>query len=40
MSDINQIQVTKRDGRKEKIDLNKIHRVTQWAAEELNLFVL
>lgn len=34
-SKIENIQVTKRDGRKEKIDLNKIHRVLDWAAEGL-----
>lgn len=28
--------VTKRDGRKERIDLDKIHRVIDWAAEGLN----
>ncbi len=28
--------VTKRDGRKERINLNKIHRVIDWAAEGLN----
>lgn len=28
--------VTKRDGRKESIDLDKIHRVINWAAEGLN----
>ncbi|SHO56412.1 class 1a ribonucleoside-diphosphate reductase subunit alpha [Vibrio quintilis] len=31
-----QLTVTKRDGRKEKIDLDKIHRVITWAAEDLN----
>ncbi|ASA54360.1 class 1a ribonucleoside-diphosphate reductase subunit alpha [Vibrio gazogenes] len=30
-----QLTVTKRDGRKEQIDLDKIHRVIAWAAEEL-----
>lgn len=30
------LYVTKRDGRKEKIDLDKIHRVLDWAAEGLN----
>lgn len=28
-----QLTVTKRDGRKETIDLEKIHRVITWAAE-------
>ena len=28
--------VTKRDGHKERIDLDKIHRVITWAAEGLN----
>lgn len=31
-----QLTVTKRDGRKENIDLEKIHRVITWAAEGLN----
>lgn len=31
-----QLTVTKRDGRKEKIDLEKIHRVITWAAEGLS----
>ena len=31
-----QLTVTKRDGRKETIDLDKIHRVITWAAEGLN----
>ncbi len=30
-----QLFVTKRDGRKENIDLDKIHRVITWAAEGL-----
>ena len=30
-----QLTVTKRDGRKETIDLDKIHRVIAWAAEDL-----
>ncbi len=30
------LTVTKRDGRKENIDLDKIHRVIDWAAEGLN----
>ena len=30
-----QLTVTKRDGRKESIDLEKIHRVITWAAEGL-----
>lgn len=31
-----QLTVTKRDGRKETIDLEKLHRVITWAAEGLN----
>lgn len=31
-----QLHVTKRDGRQESIDLDKIHRVLDWAAEGLN----
>ncbi|SJN56815.1 Ribonucleoside-diphosphate reductase 1 subunit alpha [Vibrio ruber DSM 16370] len=31
-----QLTVTKRDGRKEQIDLDKIHRVIAWAAEGLH----
>lgn len=31
-----QLTVTKRNGRKETIDLDKIHRVITWAAEDLN----
>ena len=30
------IQVTKRDGRKEPLDLNKFHKVVAWACEGLN----
>ena len=30
------MKVTKRDGRLEDINLDKIHRVITWAAEELN----
>jgi ribonucleoside-diphosphate reductase alpha chain len=33
---INQIQVTKRDGNKEPLDLNKFHRVVAWACEGIN----
>jgi ribonucleoside-diphosphate reductase alpha chain len=33
---INQIQVTKRDGTKEPLDLNKFHRVVKWACEGIN----
>ena len=33
---INQIQVTKRNGSKEPLDLNKFHRVVAWACEGLN----
>ncbi|MBV7433457.1 ribonucleoside-diphosphate reductase subunit alpha [Cardiobacteriaceae bacterium TAE3-ERU3] len=36
MVDFQHLQVTKRDGRKEKIDLDKIHRVIAWAAEGLD----
>jgi len=32
----NSLFVTKRDGRKEKINLDKIHKVLNWAAEGLN----
>jgi len=28
-----QIQVTKRDGRKEEIDIEKMHKVVMWATE-------
>lgn len=31
-----QLSVSKRDGRKEPLDLDKIHRVIEWAAEGLN----
>ena len=31
-----QLTVTKRNGRKETIDLEKIHRVITWAAEGLH----
>ena len=30
------IQVTKRDGKKEAIDMEKIHRVVDWASQGLN----
>jgi len=30
------IQVTKRDGRKEPLDLNKFHKVVAWACESIN----
>ncbi|MFT0211272.1 class 1a ribonucleoside-diphosphate reductase subunit alpha [Pseudomonas sp. F1_0610] len=36
MTDFDSIQVLKRDGRKEPIDLDKIHRVIEWAAEGLD----
>lgn len=36
MTDFNAIHVTKRDGRKEPINLEKIHRVLDWAATGLN----
>ena len=32
----NQLNVTKRSGKRERIDLDKIHRVITWAAEGLN----
>ena len=28
-----QIQVTKRDGRKEELDIEKMHKVVMWATE-------
>ncbi len=36
MTDFNAIQVVKRDGRKEPINLDKIHRVLDWAAMGLD----
>ena len=36
MTDFKSLNVTKRDGRKEPIDLDKIHRVLDWAAEGLD----
>lgn len=36
MNDITKLQVTKRDGRLEPIDLDKIHKVIAWAAEGLD----
>ena len=36
MSDFQSLNVTKRDGRKEPINLDKIHRVLEWAADGLN----
>lgn len=35
MVHIDKIQVTKRDGRSEPIDLEKIHKVITWAAKDL-----
>ncbi|WP_201537664.1 class 1a ribonucleoside-diphosphate reductase subunit alpha [Psychrobacter immobilis] len=35
MTHIDKIQVTKRDGRLELIDLDKIHKVIEWAAHDL-----
>src|SRR5699024_11934780 len=35
MTDFKAIKVTKRDGRQEPIDLDKIHRVLDWAALDL-----
>ena len=32
----NDIQVTKRDGRRERLDLDKIHKVLTWASKGLN----
>ncbi|MEK6199434.1 MAG: ribonucleoside-diphosphate reductase subunit alpha [Psychrobacter sp.] len=40
MTHIDKIQVTKRDGRLEPIDLDKIHKVIAWAAHDLdNVYV-
>ncbi|WP_201532739.1 class 1a ribonucleoside-diphosphate reductase subunit alpha [Psychrobacter ciconiae] len=36
MTHIDNLQVTKRDGRLERIDLDKIHKVITWAAEGLD----
>src|SRR5690606_585311 len=36
MQSTEQLMVTKRDGRTEPINLDKIHRVVDWAAEGLN----
>lgn len=36
MNQTTQMMVTKRDGRVEPIDLDKIHRVVDWAAKDLN----
>ena len=36
MTHIDRIQVTKRDGRLEPIDLDKIHKVIEWAAHDLD----
>ncbi|MBP2281149.1 ribonucleoside-diphosphate reductase alpha chain [Psychrobacter sp. PL19] len=36
MTHIDSIQVTKRDGRLEPIDLDKIHKVIEWAAHKLD----
>jgi ribonucleoside-diphosphate reductase alpha chain len=36
MTNTQDIQITKRDGRKEPIDLEKIHKVIAWAAKDLN----
>ncbi len=36
MTHIDKIQVTKRDGRLEPIDLDKIHKVIEWAAADLD----
>ncbi|CAN6960811.1 class 1a ribonucleoside-diphosphate reductase subunit alpha [Psychrobacter okhotskensis] len=36
MTHIDKIQVTKRDGRLEPIDLDKIHKVIAWAADDLD----
>ena len=35
MTDFNSIKVTKRNGRQESINLDKIHRVLDWAAMDL-----
>ncbi|MBN3859114.1 ribonucleoside-diphosphate reductase subunit alpha [Neisseriaceae bacterium PsAf] len=36
MSDFTNLKVTKRDGRLEQLNLDKIHRVVTWAAEDLD----
>ena len=36
MNAIPQLKVTKRDGRLEEINLDKIHRVITWAAKDLH----
>ena len=36
MNDFSKLKVTKRDGRLEPIDLDKIHKVVSWAADGLN----
>ena len=36
MSGIDNIQIVKRDGRKEPLTLDKIHRVLEWATEGLS----
>ena len=36
MTNFDQIKVTKRDGKLEPIDLDKIHKVITWAAENLD----
>src|SRR5690554_8044217 len=36
MTDFQSLKVTKRDGRQEPINLDKIHRVLEWAAEGLD----
>src|SRR5699024_2082394 len=36
MTHIDNIKVTKRDGRLEPIDLDKIHKVIEWAAHDLD----
>lgn len=36
MTHIDKIKVTKRDGRLEPIDLDKIHKVIEWAADGLD----
>ena len=33
---MSQIQVTKRDGSRESLDLNKFHKVVAWACEGIN----
>ena len=36
MTNVSDLKVIKRDGREEAINLDKIHRVIEWAAEGLD----